>query len=168
MWVFKCMRNTQSALCVDWKTQNSGYGAKCITPAMPFPACSAGCPLEDLLSPLAAPRVLQHLNPALCHPPWPVLAHLELELSSCLPPLTHLTQHFSSSHRVPGVLQHHIQHSLTTGTSFLTPLPPAFVVSKEGIPDSCQHPPSAVTSQAAQRMHPRSGIRNSVCRGAAG
>lgn len=46
------------------KHKIQGYGAKCITPA-----CSAGCPLQDLLSPLAAPRVLQHLNPALCHLP---------------------------------------------------------------------------------------------------
>lgn len=82
---------------------------------------------------------------------------------SCLPPLTHLTQHFHPA-RVPGVLQHRIQHSLTTETSSLTPLPPAFAVSKEGIPDSCQHHRSAVTSQGAQRMYPRSGIRNSVCR----
>lgn len=145
------------------KCSNMGE-EKCIISAMQLPTCSAGCPWEDPVSHLVAPRLLQHLSPALCHLPWHTWNRNSFLPSSSHPP--HIA--LSSSQRVPGVLQHHIQHSLTIGTSSLTPFPPAFAVSKEGIPDSCQHHTSAVISQGAQRMYPRSGIRNSVCRGGAG
>lgn len=116
------------------KCSNMGE-EKCIISAMQLPTCSAGCPWEDPVSHLVAPRLLQHLSPALCHLPWHTWNRNSFLPSSSHPP--HIA--LSSSQRVPGVLQHHIQHSLTIGTSSLTPFPPAFAVSKEGIPDSCQH-----------------------------
>lgn len=125
--------------------------------AIPIPA---GCPWEEPASPLAAPQSSPCQLPGLCWHTW--------TWNSFLPSSSHPSHTaLFIQPRVPGVLQHHIHHSLTTGTSSLL-LSQQLLQHPRRNPDSCQPQSSAVTSQGAQRMHPRSGTRNCVCRGGAG
>lgn len=125
---------------MDWKIQNAGIWGKVHYPSNAIPSWLCRVPFGRSRSKffhLAAPRVLQHLSPAPCHLPglyWHIWSWNSLLPSSSHPSHTALFIQPESSWS-----QHHIQHSLTTGTSFLTPLPAASAVSKEGIADSCQH-----------------------------
>lgn len=77
--------------------------------AIPIPA---GCPWEEPASPLAAPQSCPCQLPGLCWHTW--------TWNSFLPSSSHPSHTaLFIQPRVPGVLQHHIHHSLTTGTSSL-------------------------------------------------
>lgn len=146
---------------MDWKTQNAGIRARKVhypSNAIPSEPCRVPLGRSSFLfgSTQGAPAPQSCPVP----PPWAVLAHPGTGTPSSLPPLTHLTQPESS--RSPPAP---IQHSLTTGTSSLTP---ASFCSVQGRTPRLLSTSSAVTSKGAQTGHQRSGIRNSVCRGGAG